>query len=491
MDFSSLYQPSASPTVEPAAQPSPPSQPPKPSQPLQPSSPPSLWRIAAIAGALALFFAFVVWKVAPIINPPPVPKDESITLTVWTTRDDEAIYRVLGQEYQKSHPNVKIQYQNQNLVNYRLRVQTQIDNKQGPDIFMIHSSWIPTFLLSDALYPAPSDTLKFNEFNKIYYPLAKDTLTRAGKGTLSKTVNIYGIPLEVDGLALFYNEDILRAGAQNVPSTWAQFQESAIALTVKSEDGSIKTAGAAMGTTNNVDHWEDIIGLLFNQQPGASLSNLSTKEASEVIKFYTNFANPPDAKQKVWDGAMEDSTQAFASGRLAFYLGPAYRVREFAANPDLKFKTAPVPQLPNQTGGNVGWGSFWALSVSNSSKYPEAAWEFLQFISEPDTQRLIFDTASQVRIFGEPFARMDMKDDLKEDPWLGTFVKEAPTYRTWYLASKTQDQGINAELSREFAGVIKVSLSGQDTQSALQAASPRIQTIIDTYTKPVTQATEE
>ncbi len=428
-------------------------------------------RIIIIGLALIVFAGLILWKFAPNFSKPGIKtaSNEPIELTVWGLWEDESLMRVLTDEYKKTHPSVKINYVHQSSQNYRTRVQTQILNKQGPDIFMIHNSWLPMLQKTQALAEAPEQLMSVTEFSKIFYPVAKDSFIKNGK--------IYALPLEVDGLALFYNEDILRAANVGVPQTWDQFITASAKMTVKDATGNIKTAGAAMGTTNNVDHWSDILGLLFYQQPGVSFENIATPQAGEILRFYTNFVKDPN--QKVWDASMESSTQAFYSGRLGFYFAPSWRAYDLrVANPQLKFKTAPVPQLP---GGNIGWGTFWGFAVAKSSAHQAQSWEFLKFLTAKESEKLLYQTASQTRLFGQPYSRIDLRDELTKDPIVGAFVNQAPVYKFWYLSSKTGDQGINDEMIKYFEDALNAVSGNSDPVEALKTAALGVKQVLDKY----------
>lgn len=411
----------------------------------------------------------VIWKFAPSFNKPAQKVAGPYTLNVWGLWEEDSFYKAAIDTYQKSHPNAKIVYTHQTSQNYRTRVQTQVTNNQGPDIFMIHNTWVPMFQQISALSDAPSSVINLDDFSKTFYPIAKESLVKNNK--------IYGLPTEVDGLALFYNEEILQAANVAVPTSWDEFVTGAVKMTVKDATGNIKTAGAALGTTNNVDHWSDILGLLFFQQPGVNLETPNTQTGADILRFYTNFARDP--RMKVWDANMESSTQAFYSGKLAFYFAPSWRAYDIrTANPGLKFKVAPVPQLP---GGKVGWASFWSFAVSKNSTHQTEAWEFLKYLTSKETEKSLYQEASKVRLFGEPYSRVDLQSELSSDPIVGAFVNQAPYYKSWYLASRTQDAGVNEQMIKYYEDAVNAVASGADPGGALQTLSLGVNEILTKY----------
>lgn len=424
-------------------------------------------KIIIIILLLSIVFGFLFWKFGPSISLFKQQKDEGpVTLTYWGLWEDDNLIKPAILEYQKQHPNIIINYERKSSINYRTRAQTQIREGVGPDIFRIHNSWLPMFV-SD-LASAPGEILTLEDFKNMFYPVAALSFVKGSQ--------IYGAPMEIDGLALFYNEDMLNAIGGKPPKNWQEFIDLATKMTVKDATG-IKTAGAALGSTGNVDHWSDIIGLLLFQQPGVDLDNIATSQAAEVLRFYTGFVTDP--RKKTWDVNLPKSTDMFAQGRLGFYFAPSWRAHELrVANPNLKFKVAPVPQLSGKT---VAWASFWGEVVSSRSKNPAEAWKFVKFLTSQEAEKLLFQQASQVRLFGEPYSLVSLAPEIAQDPTVGAFVTQGPSYKFWYLSSNTFDNGINDEMIKYFEDGINATLAGTDPAAVLQTVKQGVKQVLDKY----------
>lgn len=416
--------------------------------------------------ATALIGGFIFWQYSGDIF---TKKEESgpITLTYWSVSDNDAALKAAIDNYQKFHPNIRINLVHQSLLNYRTRLQTQLRAGQGPDLFQIHNSWL-TMLLPD-LSVLPVEVLSMDEYAHAFYPIVRDSFTVNGKA--------YALSSQVDGLTLFYNADILQGAGVNPPKTWQDFVEAARRVTVRNQAGQIQTAGAAMGTTTNVDFWPEIISLLFLQQPRADLTAPGSEGGAEVLQFYTSFVTDP--RGKTWDTNLPSSGQMFIEGKLAFYFAPVRQAAVIhAANPNLSFKVVPVPQLPGKT---IDVGTFWGEAVSARSAHPDEAWQFIKYLVSPQ----ILQSSNQIRSdAGLPlnaYPRLDMGQLQSSDPVLGTVVLQAPYLKGWYLNSDTQDVGINQEMITLYGGAIDSVMAGGDPQAALSAIAPQIQQIISKY----------
>lgn len=426
-------------------------------------------RIIIIVLSLAIVVGFLFWKFGPSITLFNKEQQGPIRLVYWGLWEEERLLRPLLEEYQKQNPNVNITYERKSSINYRTRVQAQIQEGSGPDVFRLHSSWLPMFLKDNFLSPAPADIFSLSEYQTLFYPVALESFV--------KNNQIYAAPLEIDGLALFYNEELLNNVGGRVPGNWQEFIDSATRMTVRNADG-IQTAGASLGTTSNVDHWSDILGLLLLQQPGVDLSKLASDPVAEIFRFYTGFVTDP--RKKTWDVNLPNSTSMFAQGRLGFYFAPSWRAHELrVANPNLRFKVVSVPQL---SGRQVGWASFWGEAVSAKSQNAKEAWKFVKYLTSAQSQRLLYQEASKVRLFGEPYSQTSLAGELISDPIVGAFVAQGPIYKTWYLSSNTFDNGINDQIIKYFEDGINATLAGTDPQVALQTVNQGVQQVLSEFT---------
>lgn len=419
--------------------------------------------VILIAGAL-LGIAFGVWKyVLPLL--PAQIKPGGVTLTWWGLWEDENILKPLIEDYEKTHRGVQIEYKRQSSKEYRERLQAAVGSGKGPDIFRFHNTWLP--MLKGDLSPMPASVFSPDDFKDTFYSVVTEDL-KSGS-------SYYGVPLEVDGLALVYNPDILKAANVSPPTSWEEFQKAARILTVKDEKGKIRTAGAAMGTTANIDHWSDILGTMFLQD-GLDLRNPQGGFAEDALIFYTSFAQ---GENKTWDETLPSSTLAFAQGKVAMVFEPSWEILTIrATNPKLNFKVIPVPQLP---GVNIPWASYWVEGVSIKSTHQAEAWEFLKYLSQKENLVKFYTESAKTRLFGEPYSRRDLAPSLKENPYIEAYIRQAPNARSFFLASKTFDNGINDKIIKYLEDAVNSVNQGVSPKNALTTATAGVRQVLSTY----------
>lgn len=396
-------------------------------------------------------------------------KDEKVTLKYWGIWEPSTVMNPVIEEYKKIKPNVTIVYEKKPPQQYRETLQSFITQGKGPDVFVFHNTWTP--MIKAELAQMPSSVMNSSTFSKTYFPAALVDLRNSDK-------KLVGIPSGIDGLALYYNEDILKAaGFTTPPATWQELVRVATQLTVRDATGNIRTAGVSLGTASNVDHFSDILGLMVMQN-GGDLKNPIDKASADALEFYANFAK---GVTKVWDETQPASTVSFAGGNLAMYLAPSWRAIEIKnANPTLNFRAAPVPQLE---GGKIAWASYWATGVSAKSANQKESWEFVKYLQEESTLIKLYSEAAKSpgRFFGEPYPTTSLATKLTSDPIVGAYVADAPFMRSFPMASQTHDNGLNDQIIKAYEDAINAVVGGTPAQNALDTAAKNIQNTLTRY----------
>lgn len=410
-------------------------------------------------------FVILGW-VIPRLNQ---SKNKKVTLLYWGLWEDTHVMQPIISDFERQYPNITVSFVKQDIKQYRERLIARIPNGNGPDIFRFHNTWLPMF--SNILLPLPSNTITKADFEKSFYHVSQIDLIKNGA--------IYGIPLEIDTLSLYVNTELLKAAGLSSPTNWVDFSNAARQLTVKDENGKIKTAGAAVGTFNNITHAGDVVSLFFVQN-GVNLNDISStsQAASEALTFYTFFALNND---KIWDDTLDPSIVAFAKNNLAMYFGYSWDYFAIKAlNPNLSFAIYPVPHLPNQ---NMTIASYWAEGISVKSKYQKEALLFMKFLAQKETAEKLFAEQSKTRAYGEPYARVDLADLLKDNANVYPFVSQAKEAVSSFFVSDTFDNGLNSKMNTYLGDAVNAVLTGTSPQTAVETLSKGVSQVLNQYAK--------
>lgn len=396
---------------------------------------------------------------------PNTAKNQKVTLKYWGLWDSATAIDTVIADFKKTNPNIDVQYEKKSLQQYRESLQAQIENGKGPDVFEFHNTWVP--MLKKELDLVPQSTLSDNDFKKNFYPTVIADLRNDQK-------KFVGVPLQIDGLGLYWNEDIFKAaGIFEPPKTWQELAQTAAKLTVRDQQGNIKTSGVALGTAGNVDHFSDILGLMILQNGGDPKAP-NDKYSADALEYYTSFAK---GENHVWDESLPSSTVAFVGNHLAMYFAPSWRASEIRnSQPLLNFKIAPVPQLE---GSKVSWASYWAEGVSTKSPNKEAAWLFVKYLQEDQTLINLYDQSLKTpgMLIGKPYPKVSLADKLLTDPYASAYIQDAPNMRSFPMASRTSDNSLNDQTIKAYEDAVNEVLHGTPAQTSLTTTAKNIANI--------------
>lgn len=382
-----------------------------------------------------------------------------VTLEYWSTAHDSRLIEELLAKYRKTHEHIRIRYRRFRPEEFEQQLLEALAEDRGPDIISLNNTWIGKY--QTKLLPAPPTVQVARVFTqkgavrteqiaeigttplpsplqmeRIFVPaVVRDVVRADDKGK----PQILGLPLALDTMVLFYNQDLLdQAGVPQAPSTWAELQEAVVAATRYDSDGSIAQAGGAFGTGKNVDRGADIVTALMLQNGatmadglGRAVFNLipegqraESSPGIEALRFYTDFGNP--TKQVyTWNAQMEPSLDAFGRGKATFFFGYAYHIPLLKARaPKLNYRILQIPQLHPEKPQNVA--NYWVESVSKKTKNPNEAWDVVNFLTR----------AEQADVYTErtrrPTALRASVDKQSQNPDLAPFAAQVLSARSWY-----------------------------------------------------------
>ncbi|MFZ5982617.1 MAG: extracellular solute-binding protein [Patescibacteria group bacterium] len=411
-----------------------------------------------------------------------------IELEVWGLFDDRDAYAEVFENYTKEHPWVKkIEYKKLTPDTYQKDLVDALAAGQGPDIFLIHNSWLPNF--KEKIVASPQDIV--NE--KTVRDQLVDTVTR----DFVDNGQVYALPLSVNSLALFYNKDIFnRAGIATPPKTWEEFKEDVKMLTKVDQFGNITQSGAAMGTALNINRSTDILGLLIFQNQGEIVNQtskrveLSGPKSRPAMEFYTQFSRS-NSPEYSWNSRMHYSMDAFAEGNLAMMFNYSWQIPVLSSKaPKLNFAVAEVPQVNGNQ--KVTYANYWGLAVSkNKPKKSQAsgsavlsdeirtkeAWQLIRYMAlaptpNPNVSGTFDPGVNYLEKTQNPAARRDLIEKQKTLVNIGVFASGNLYAKAWRQADPIAFESI-------LATAIEQVVSGEKTVAdSLRTAESQINNLI-------------
>lgn len=373
------------------------------------------------------------------------PKCKPANLEVWGLYDEPEVFTEAIKGFQDtSKCSIKITYKKMPAENYEQELINAFASDRGPDIWMIHNTWLPKH--KDKIAELPQQTAKFSlaDFRKKFVDVVESDFVDNGK--------IYGLPLYLDTLALYYNKNYFNsAGISNPPETWDELIADLDKLTKRNQWGGIDRAGIALGTAENVNRATDILSLIMLQNgtkmtsddkkttaidEGIILNNETYYPGKDALRFYTEFSSP-SKRTYTWNRQMPYSIDAFADGKSAMMLNYAYHIPTIASkNSYLNYGISKMPQIKGR-GFDVNYANYWAYTVSKKSKSPEAAWNFLLYLTGESVNKEYLKKTNQ------PTAQRNLVDWQKNDNLnLAVFAEQSLTAKSWYEIDSTKIEKI-------------------------------------------------
>ena len=390
-----------------------------------------------------------------------------VTLNVWGLWESPEVMQELIAKYKETHPNVDIRYDDRSIMKasqYKETLVGRIGQPDVADVFLVHNTWVPE--LRGSLAPAPPKTINEAQFAERYYPVAKDSAVFEG--------NVYALPMYYDGIALVYNKKHFEEEGQlSPPTSWEEFRRLAFNLTKRDEDGNVTRAGAAVGTADNIDFFSDILGTFFAQAGVEVPSGIDSKPARDALAFYVLFSK----SDKGWDNSFPEASAAFGQERVSMIFVPSWNLLDIIkARPDLQVGVAPVPQATLDA--PVSWASFWMYAVPAASPNKEAAWEFINFLAQEDSQSALFNAASRYRTYGAPISLVSLKDQVSAGPY-GNYLKPILETATYAKSSPFASRAGNDLYVNALKEAVNSVLTAQEdikiaSETALKAAKAKI-----------------
>jgi ABC-type glycerol-3-phosphate transport system substrate-binding protein len=215
---------------------------------------------------------------------------------------------------------------------------------------------------------------------------------------------VYGIPFAVDPIVMYWNRDLFSAsGIATPPRTWASLRDRTVpTLTQISQTRDVTQSGVALGEYANIRNAKEILATLFLQAGTEIVSRdgttydvslrrgaeSSASPADAALAYYTRFALP-SSPQYSWSRSLPEDRLFFSGGTLGIYFGFGSEYGAIqAANPNLNFDIAPVPQDAGATTLRT-YGTFYAFAIPRAASNQTGAFRAAEVLAGAGASEII------------------------------------------------------------------------------------------------------
>lgn len=273
--------------------------------------------------------------------------------------------------FEDLHPEITVKLSNQGgaTAQYQ-KLRAAVKSGDVPDVVQIEYSFLPSFTITDSVL----DLTPYGAAD------LADQFVDSAWGMVASDDAVWGLPQDLGPTGQLYRTDIFEKAGVEVPETWAEYAEAAVAIKEKTGSYISDLPG---------NSFSPILALLW--QAGARpfgydgdktvTIDLDSDEVTEVIEYWDDLI-----QRDLVDTApqLDDNWyQSVASGKYASWLaaawGPVF-LQGTAADTTGLWQATPMPQwdAAEPASGNQG-GSSVAVTADSDAKIVAA--EFVKFLT--------------------------------------------------------------------------------------------------------------
>jgi raffinose/stachyose/melibiose transport system substrate-binding protein len=317
--------------------------------------------------------------------------DGKTTLTVWSWRvEDEAAYNKIFDAYEKSHPNVDVQFKAFKATEYNKILATGLAGANGPDVPQVRSyGQLQGTVASKSLLPLDG---------KVDLSGWDENVVASAKG--KEDGKTYSVPLARQTVQMFYNQGLFDKNGIKAPTTWDEF--------VAAND-KLVAAGVTPIAVGAKDDWtlpivHEVLagsrfgGKAFQDEVQSGRKSFTDPDWVGSVKVVGDLAKY--MPKNVTGVAQTDAQTLFSAEKAAMIPGGSFDLSVFQkANPAMKIGIFQVPPAPGSPSGSEATTAGWAdgnFAVSAKSKHPNEATELVKWMTSKEFGQMVNDDIKQL-----------------------------------------------------------------------------------------------
>lgn len=376
----------------------------------------------------------------------------------------------MAEEFMTLHPNITVIIELVAFQDYLMKMQLDLATGTAPDIIYINPSVnFPLVAYKGFVLPL-NDYIKKDNFDMSdWYPEAVEWASFEGK--------LYGIAQEFGAgePALYYNTGLFDEAGISYPTkdwTYNDLLEAAKKIS-RDTDGSGKIDQFGIIPPYNTRHLSN--NTVVRSFGGGWVSDdgktslVNRPETIEAVQFMADLVNVHNAAPLLPEGGQES---AFGTGKIGMINGGLFSQIFLKGSKIVEEGKIGWTLMPKGKAGFISGGAgFGGNAITSSCENPEAAWEWIKFISTREYLRGYMDLGYQP-------AMKSLADELgKSDSGMAVFidaVKGAKPSGT--SCANLRDSEVIELLNQALGDVWAGKISAKE---ALDAVHPKIQKVLD------------
>lgn len=204
----------------------------------------------------------------------------------------------------------------------------------------------------------------------------------------------YGIPLNSNNLALYYNKQMLKDAGVEVPTDWASLKDAA----KKTTKGDVK--GIAISAVKSESATFQILPFVW--QTGGDLKDYATSGAT-ALAYLRGLIDDGSMSEAVTNYTQEDARTQFITGKSAMMINGPWELATLTKDAQFDWDVAPLPK-DKRAATSMGGEN---VVVMNGAKQSDAAVKLAKYLTSAEGAKIYCDGSGQLS------SRPDLKGKLK------------------------------------------------------------------------------
>ena len=334
---------------------------------------------------------------APSSSSPSASASPAGSLVVWAGATQTAAIKAVAEKF-KAEKGVDVKVVEYDFGKIRDDLISQGPSGKGPDIIVGAHDWIGKLVQNGAVAP-----LELADKASEYSPVSITAMSSGGK--------IYGLPFQVENIALLRNTDL----APEAPATIDDVLATAKTLGSKIKYPLVVQQDPTGGDPYHLYPWQTSMGnQVFGLAPDGSYDpNQLTIGDAQGVAFANELPKLVEAGVLKSTITYDIAKAAFLKGQTPFWITGPWSTAD-VQKAGIKIAVDPIPTVgPNPAQPFVGVQGFM---VSAFSKQPVLANDFvLNYLGTPEVQKALYDVGLRAPAMTSVF------DQVKSDPVLAGF----------------------------------------------------------------------
>lgn len=294
----------------------------------------------------------------------------------------------------------------------------------------------------------------------------------------------YSMPFNTSNPILYYNKDLFKAAGldpEKPPATYEEVKKDAEILSAKGHPASFAIYGWFLEQFF-ANQGKEYVNNGNGRTSPATESLVNTDAGVKTLEWWKSMI---DSRAAINLGRKTDDTKkAFIAGQIAMTLDSTASLRGIVDGTQGKFEVGtaflPKPDASTDGGVVVGGASLWILNNKPEAEQ-KAAWEFIKYLAQPDTQAKWHIATGYFPITKKAYDEQIVKDNLAKYPQFQTAVDQLHASKP-STATQGAVMGVFPEARQTVEGAIEEVLGGsKPAKQALDDAAKAITEKISNY----------